>query len=124
MVHWASRRFQPTSRAVTSARQFVEDALGSDRGDGGVIALLVSELASNAVRHAQTSFVVTISGDSNTRVEVTDGSPLPPRRAAGPPRQDGGGHGLVLVDRLAAAWGYYPSGVGKTVWVETGPKSG
>ena len=124
MVQSASRRFEPTSRSVTSARRFVEGALGPDRGDHGVLALLVSELASNAVRHAQTQFVVKVSVDSNTRVEVTDGSPLPPRPAARASRRDGGGHGLVLVDRLAAAWGYYPAGAGKTVWVETGPNGG
>jgi anti-sigma regulatory factor (Ser/Thr protein kinase) len=123
MVSSASRRFEPTSGAVSAARQFVVDLLGPNRVDRGELALLVSELASNAVRHARTSFVVAVRDDTTTRVEVTDGSPLPPRVATGP-RPDGGGHGLVLVDRLAPAWGYYPSGEGKTVWFETNRSSG
>ncbi len=29
-----------------------------------------------------------------------------------------GGRGLLLVEVLAAAWGWYPEGVGKVVWFE------
>lgn len=123
MVSSASRRFEPSSKAVAAARQFVLGLLDPHRVDSGEVALLVSELASNAVRHARTSFVVAVLNGTTTRVEVTDGSPLPPRVEEGP-RQDGGGHGLVLVDRLAPAWGYYWSGEGKTVWFETDRQGG
>lgn len=114
-----SRRFEATDAAVESARRFVADVLGTGRAEAGVVALLVSELATNVVRHAQTSFVVAVSVSSNVRVEVTDGSPLQPVLAVTPGSATESGLGLVLVNTLAVAWGYYPSAEGKTVWFET-----
>ena len=80
--------------------------------------VLISELATNAVRHARTLFTVTVTWDHATlRVEVNDASPLAPRPqlATHPDRE--GGRGLLLVDAIATAWGVdlYPDG--KTVWL-------
>jgi anti-sigma regulatory factor (Ser/Thr protein kinase) len=91
----------------------------ADHADRDVAALLVSELATNAVCHAQTSFVVVISVLENVHVEVRDGSTLPPQLRAKDPRAEAG-RGLALVNELALAWGYQPTAEGKTVWFETG----
>ena len=52
------RRFAPDAASVPAARQHVADLLeGSDfGGDTGRVLLLASELITNAVRHADTSF--------------------------------------------------------------------
>jgi len=118
-----TREFEPASMEVGAARRFVLDVLGPERANRDVAALLVSELAANAVRHAQTSFVVAISVHANVYGEVRDGSPRPPRLAAAPDPCGEGGRGLVMVNRLADAWGYQPTAEGKTVWFKTGAKS-
>jgi anti-sigma regulatory factor (Ser/Thr protein kinase) len=76
----------------------------------GDLELLVSELATNSVRHARAGEDVELLlrvevADARVRVRWCDGGPgfaNPPLR----PHADGiGGYGLVLVDRLAARWG-------------------
>ena len=63
-------------------------------------ALLASELATNAVRHAQTSFVVRVRLDGNyVRLEVEDGGSDIARMPTNP-SMDGAGRGLQLVAGL------------------------
>lgn len=83
--------------------------------------LLLTEVVTNVVLHAHTpmSLQVLWAGD-RLRVEVTDCSPaMPrPRRAT---RRSEHGRGLLLLDRLADAWGVTPhdhSHTCKTVWFE------
>jgi anti-sigma regulatory factor (Ser/Thr protein kinase) len=83
--------------------------------------LLVSELATNAIRHGSPPVRLALRLDSDRlRVEVTDCSPnLPqPGTAAGPDQT--GGRGLLIVQELAARWGLQASRsrLGKTVWFE------
>ena len=114
-VEWS---FPPRPEAVTTARQLVLEALpGLPRGTAEAIALMVSELATNCVVHARTSFQVRVTLNDHVRVEVTDsggGDPMPRR----PTTQDAHGRGLQTVDALADEWGVEPSTVhdGKTVW--------
>ncbi len=67
--------------------------------------LLVSELATNAVLHARTSFLVQAEQrDETVRISVFDSS------SAGPKRRHHGleagtGRGLALIDVLATTWG-------------------
>ena len=78
--------------------------------------VLISELATNAVRHARTLFTVTVAWDGATlRVEVRDASPLTPRPQLTRPDRESG-RGLLLVDAIATAWGVDLSPDGKTVW--------
>ena len=81
------------------------------------IRLVASELATNAVRHARTPFVVTLSeGDGVVRLAIRDGSPLPPVRSV-PQFMDLGGRGLVLVEQLSHEWGASTDVSGsKSVW--------
>ncbi|MER5372843.1 ATP-binding protein [Streptomyces sp. NPDC002553] len=79
--------------------------------------LLVSELVSNALRHASGPLRLTLERVSSVRCLVSDGSCEPPRRTdAG--CEDEHGRGLALVDALAARWGFEYGPVGKTVWCE------
>ena len=81
------------------------------------VRLVASELATNAVQHARTPFVVTLSEmDGVVRLAIRDGSPVPPVRSY---QQviDLGGRGLVLVERLSHEWGARTDVSGsKSVW--------
>jgi anti-sigma regulatory factor (Ser/Thr protein kinase) len=113
-----AERFEPRPETVGAARRFVVRAL-ADLGDvADDAALLVSELATNAVIHAATAYEVTVRrlGDS-VRVEVTDASPAAARRSRYGPTS-GTGRGLGMVEDLAAQWGVHAVATGKVVWFE------
>ena len=82
------------------------------------LALVVTELVANAVRHAGTDIIVSVVEiDHGIRLEVRDGStrPLRPRAALS---SDEGGRGLLLVDALSHRYGVVGEPDGKRVWVE------
>jgi anti-anti-sigma regulatory factor len=100
-------------RAVSTARGLVRDAC--DRWGTGANAdiaeLVVSELASNAVRHAGGLIQVTVSlRRRHLHLAVRDRSFDPPR----PGRADG--RGLMLVDAMTVSWGCTEVADGKVVW--------
>ena len=82
--------------------------------------LLVSELATNALRHAGTEFEVEVRRtDRGVRVAVSDDNPRRPREPLVLPGPDAeGGRGLAIVDELADRWGVEGDPPGKTVWFE------
>lgn len=123
----ATRAFALSGDAPAAARHFAVDAVrrlgAADLADD--TALVVTELAANAIVHAQTGFTVDLSaGPDVLRIAVRDASPLPPAAAAGLPAAAAGLpaaplHGLGAVDALASRWGVEPIGhSGKSVWVE------
>lgn len=75
-------------------------------GDPDTVLLLVSEVVTNAVRHAATPFELTISV-AGPEVVVTvvdhDGDHRPQVRNPRP--HDTSGRGLRIVDELASDWG-------------------
>lgn len=79
--------------------------------------LLVSELVTNAIRHAQPPIQLRMILDTMLSCEVSDASVTAPhhRRAD---RYDEGGRGLMLVARLAARWGTRYTANGKTIWAQ------
>ncbi len=82
------------------------------------VALVVTELVVNAIRHAGTEVVVRIAPIADgVRLEVCDGStrPLRPRESA---VTDEGGRGLLLVDALSHRYGVEAEAKGKRVWAE------
>jgi anti-sigma regulatory factor (Ser/Thr protein kinase) len=104
---------------VSRARRFVAKAL-TGHPAAAIVALLVSELATNAVVHARSRFEITVRlALGRIRVEVSDGSPWLPR-----PRQSWAtadrenGRGLHLVERLSSQWGATATTDGKVVWFE------
>ena len=79
--------------------------------------LLVSELVTNAIRHARPPIQLRMILDTMLSCEVSDASGTAPhhRRAD---RYDEGGRGLMLVSRLAARWGTRHTRAGKTIWAQ------
>ena len=82
--------------------------------------LIVSELVTNAVRHATGTDVIEVdlhATQTCVRIEIQDCDRRWPR-----PRVPGGfeesGFGFVLVDALAAKWGVRETTTGKAVWAE------
>jgi anti-sigma regulatory factor (Ser/Thr protein kinase) len=112
--------------APSNARRSVLSQLGGQLAgpQANDAALLVSELVTNSVLHAnvgpeQTLVVELLRIDDRLRITVIDpGSHLEPILQEADHRTPGG-FGLFLVDRLAAAWGVGRDGTGPTrVWCE------
>jgi anti-sigma regulatory factor (Ser/Thr protein kinase) len=112
--------FLPVPEAVGAVRQFVRDALaGWDESElADDASLVASELATNAVRHADSAFRFVISRrDAVVRVAVHDVSPaLPVRRDCD--LENFGGRGVAMVERLSVRWGTEQRAGGKVVWAE------
>lgn len=106
---------------LSTVRQAVADVVlrCGTRVDLGEVMLLADELTANALRHAGGATDVVIRGvPEAVCVEVTDSSSVLPARRIPAPNDDEG-RGLLLVERLASAWGtYLPDSGGKTVWFE------
>jgi anti-sigma regulatory factor (Ser/Thr protein kinase) len=101
-----SAAFTDEVESVAKARHWIADVLSenghSSRAD--TVCLLVSELATNSLRHAQSPFEVTVKVDgTGLVVEVMDYSRELPVKAG--PRDDFGGKGLLFMDNLADGWG-------------------
>lgn len=82
--------------------------------------LLVSELVSNAVRHARTDLALQLAlklCGSCLRMEVADADPHPPLPRT-PAALDESGFGFVLIEALADQWGVRETATGKGVWAE------
>lgn len=119
-----SRSFPRTASSVPEARAYLAAALQDRRGQGTeTAALLLSELATNAVLHGDGDrFEVGIrfdAGHRGIRVAVSDegdGTPLRQR----PDADDEHGRGLQLVSLLSTSWGVdtVPGAPTKTVWFE------
>ncbi|MFF0204489.1 SpoIIE family protein phosphatase [Streptomyces sp. NPDC005017] len=79
--------------------------------------LILSELATNAIRYGTAPARVRLLRDNALICEVTDGSSTAPhlRYAA---TTDEGGRGLFLVSQLATHWGTRYNPRGKTIWAE------
>jgi hypothetical protein len=99
--------FPAAPQSVARARHWVADVLADcDLSSLEETAcLLVSELATNSFRHADSPFQVTVElQSSEVMLAVVDRSRELPVRAE-PGRRDFGGKGLLFVDSLAASWG-------------------
>jgi len=116
------RDFEAGPEARRELERFRDDL---DETDIEIVALLMTELIANSVKHAGAAagedvlLELTVTQD-RVRVEVRDGGPgfVPSRRAE---TVDIGLHwGIELVDRLADRWQVVPgNGKGKTsVWFE------
>jgi anti-sigma regulatory factor (Ser/Thr protein kinase) len=105
---------------LRKVRQALADAmhrLGFTEVTVSDATVMVSELAANALEHAQRPAVVSLTWDDDeVRVSVFDSSDAPPvPRPSDPSRS--GGRGLAIVDAFADRHGVAPVAEGgKTVW--------
>jgi anti-sigma regulatory factor (Ser/Thr protein kinase) len=120
MANWSHETVlaaEPRSAAL--ARDFVCLHLVAHRLPHLVedVRLVVSELATNAVSHAQTPFVVTLSSaNGSVLLDIQDGSTSAPIRSA-PDVMDMSGRGLMIVELLSQEWGTRTDAHGfKSVW--------
>jgi anti-sigma regulatory factor (Ser/Thr protein kinase) len=107
---------------VTTARAFVARTLAAShlKVDSDAATLLTSEVVTNAILHTKSGVdgsvtIVVIGVPRGVLVEVID------EGSAGVPIVKGDlyaaeGHGLFLVQQLAAQWGYLRDPAGTTVW--------
>ena len=116
------RSFAGRPDQVARARDFTRRTLGSCPVIEDAV-LLVSELATNALKHTTTGlggrFDVTILGGvSSVMIAVTDsGSGSTPVSGA-PSLEDVAGRGLGLVEFISERWGNCGGRHGRTVWFE------
>jgi CheY-like chemotaxis protein len=107
--------------SVRQARRFASEQLDAWGLEALVdpVALIVSELATNAVLHAAAPFSVRLQlAASALRVEVADCGPGLPNPIV-PDPTGVGGRGLLLVAQLSVAWGVEAAAAPcKTVWCE------
>jgi two-component sensor histidine kinase len=114
-----SQRYPCSPGSVAAARRFAADAvsdLPSEPRES--IVLMVSELATNALLHAASTFELRIEQDSSSvTVVVTDEGGGTPRLRT-PDSNQPHGRGLQVVSALATAWGTDDGGgeIGKSVW--------
>ncbi|MGI5457279.1 ATP-binding protein [Streptomyces sp. CA-249302] len=126
MLRRNSFRLPRHPASVGLARRRVRDHL-ADWGHGPDdpalqdAVLLVSELATNVVRHGpllerEFEVAVTALADGSCLIEVSDEGQLVPRLRVVEDWEETG-RGLHLVESIAAAWGVWTRGRhGKTVW--------
>lgn len=113
-----TKAFPADPRSVSAARKFVTDLMTDRDPEAREAAeLMVSELATNCVRHVKASFDLTVRKcPDEIRVEVADrGGGSPQMRSPGPDEPTG--RGLRIVDMLSTRWGVeLDDPNGKTVW--------
>jgi anti-sigma regulatory factor (Ser/Thr protein kinase) len=116
-----SASFPAERNAPGRARRMVVAALrewGQEETLVETAALLLSEMANNAVIHARSEFSIAVQAqDSILRITVRDWTPLATTM------RDGGliprpRHGLALMDALSSRWGVESTPDGKRVWAE------
>ncbi len=121
-VPWTdvTRTFAGTRDDTRAARGFALGMLGPWRGEqlAADTALVVTELATNAVLHAGSPFSVSLALAPDTiRISVGDtlplGRPGEEQELAALP-----GHGLGVIAALATRWGVETAPTGKAVWAE------
>ncbi|MGK5447397.1 ATP-binding protein [Streptomyces radiopugnans] len=116
--------FDGRTQAIARARDAADTFLtalarttppAADRNRGDVL-LVVSELVTNAVRHAPGPFTLCLAPvPGGVQVTVRDTSPTPPRPRAGDSIHGAGGFGWPIVQRLAHRTEVLPYRDGKEI---------
>ena len=109
--------FEPTVDSVATVCSIVDAHLrGVPAACRDTVLQVASELAANAVAHAQTPYEVTLSVGDPARIEVTDHATTGPRLRL--VTAEPGRHGLPLVTGLASRWGVFWFDDHKVIWAE------
>jgi anti-sigma regulatory factor (Ser/Thr protein kinase) len=113
------------SSVGVARRRLVSDLIAADAYDPAVCdaALVLSELLSNALRHAAplpgTKLRVAWSLDTdNVQLSVRDGGGKTRPELGQPTQAATGGRGLRIVEKLSRRWGALSDDEGTTVWAE------
>ena len=110
------------SEVARARRLTVEWAehVGCDTDDA---ALLVTEVATNALRHGGPGVDLWVRplGADGLRVELIDGRADALPQVRDPDSDEEGGRGLLIVSALARSWGTERLSAGKCVWFELAP---
>jgi serine/threonine-protein kinase RsbW len=111
----------PEAGAAARQALVADDGLPTSVRDD--VLLLLTELVTNAVRHAgvgpeQAIRVELLSHRQLVRVEVTDRGRRFARIRPRSGRDESGGWGLFLVDAVADRWGVASAEIGTCVWFE------
>jgi anti-sigma regulatory factor (Ser/Thr protein kinase) len=118
----SSRMFLPVSESVRASRNFVTAQLHRLEAEDLVhdATVIVSELATNAVRHARSPFRVSVSELGGlvciSVKDVGGGAAALPTTAPDDHAIDG--RGMAIIDALAHHWGYSTLDDGKVVWAQ------
>ena len=115
---------EPVAGSIPLARDALEalrPQIGQKRLDD--LRLVVSELVTNSVRHAQLGAHDRITlrvdaGPDVIRVEIHDRGPGFEAVATPASMYQEGGWGLYLISQIAERWGVSSDGDGTTVWLE------
>ena len=105
---------------VAEARRDVDraaDGLGAGRSSSFTTELVVSELVTNAIRHAAGPIRLRLIRERTLICEVFDGGGTAPHLRQ-PRTTDEGGRGLLLVSQLTQRWGTRFLPEGKIIWAE------
>jgi len=113
------------SSVGVARRRLVSDLIAADAYDSAVcdVALVITELFSNALRHAvplpgsNIRVAWRIDGDS-VQVSVSDGGGQTVPQLGEPTQGATGGRGLRIVEKLSRRWGTSTGDEGTTVWAE------
>ncbi|MBA3808923.1 MAG: ATP-binding protein [Solirubrobacterales bacterium] len=114
-----TQAFRGRGESVAEARRFAREALTDvSEETRDAVELMVSELATNCVRHARSDFRITLELARGTvRVEARDsgqGQPTP----RSPEPSEPSGRGRLIVEAMSERWGVIAGAGGKTVWFE------
>ncbi len=123
-----TRTFPHEPESVPAARRFATGLLlGVSSDTMEAVELMVSELATNCIRHTDSGFVLTVDrAGGDIRVEASDGAGGKPEMRSPAPTEPSG-RGLKIIDMLSSEWGVEQHATeGKTVWFtvpDTAPTS-
>lgn len=113
----ATTHLERGAYSAAEARRLVARQLAAwEVEDDGTVVLLVSELVTNAIRHASSAVDLTVAvAEGTLEVGVADGDRRPAAVRQPQPDEEGG-RGLLLVEELAEEWGNEILDAGKQVW--------
>ena len=122
-----SIRFAAERTLLAGIRDFAVDAARSMGAtvDLDILAVVVGELAANAVVHqdGEAELTVSLVGDGGVRISVCDADPTLPELVEGSAWDVNGHRGMQLIAGLVADWGVDRAAEGKEVWARLAPKS-
>jgi anti-sigma regulatory factor (Ser/Thr protein kinase) len=110
-------------RSVAGGRRFVRETLGSRHPALDMVALGVSELATNAIMHTSSGdgghlTIGILARGHGVRAEVTNDGTMATKPRVRRDAESENGRGILIIEALADSWGVIEHSGTTTVWVE------